>query len=404
MALPSKLCFMSPGDRRQLDEHRTGHHPPRAATASRRFPPPTLVDVRREELRPRPHVIAGAIKRAPETVADGRSASIPGARSSCTACRATRSAGRRRGAAPALIRRAPSRGRARGLARERRRKSRLRRADALGHARAAEDRPHRVSLALRRFIDPAAEFSYVPPRKFAALPPSTARRRSTCLTSLRPQRRACSFDAFIRIHASPMRGSTASRPSCAAPIPVCRRWRRTAGLLAASPGLSALFADDHAMLRAGMMMYDALYLWCRERERVRCGGCTTAKRAGEHASVRACAAHRRSRGLALLAPPRASSASAARPGRSRSCIASWSTTGGGSPSGASCTRSTTAWCCPAPRRSSSRPTSAGSCTARGAASSRARSSSCRRSRSSSRSRGSTWRTATFLPSRACFTA
>jgi len=35
------------------------------------------------------------------------------------------------------------------------------------------------------------------------------------------------------------------------------------GLLAMSQGLSTLFADDHAMLRAGMMMYDALYLWCR---------------------------------------------------------------------------------------------------------------------------------------------
>src|SRR5204862_532815 len=35
------------------------------------------------------------------------------------------------------------------------------------------------------------------------------------------------------------------------------------GLLAASQGLSMLFADDHAMLDAGMMVYDALYLWCR---------------------------------------------------------------------------------------------------------------------------------------------
>ena len=55
----------------------------------------------------------------------------------------------------------------------------------------------------------------------------------------------------------------------------------------------------------------------------------------------------------------AGSASADRPGRSRSCITSWSSACAGSPSAASCTRSTTAWCCPGPRRSSSPPTSAG---------------------------------------------
>jgi hypothetical protein len=45
---------------------------------------------------------------------------------------------------------------------------------------------------------------------------------------------------------------------------------------------------------------------------------------------------------------------------------------------ASCTRSTTAWCCPARRRSNSPSTSAGCCIAPGAASSPARCSCCRR--------------------------
>jgi hypothetical protein len=44
----------------------------------------------------------------------------------------------------------------------------------------------------------------------------------------------------------------------------------------------------------------------------------------------------------------ASSASAGRPGRSPSCTPSWWSAGAGSASGASCTRSTTAWCCPGP--------------------------------------------------------
>jgi hypothetical protein len=34
-------------------------------------------------------------------------------------------------------------------------------------------------------------------------------------------------------------------------------------LLAVSLGLSALFADDHEMLKQGMVIYDALYKWCR---------------------------------------------------------------------------------------------------------------------------------------------
>ena len=46
----------------------------------------------------------------------------------------------------------------------------------------------------------------------------------------------------------------------------------------------------------------------------------------------------------------ASSRSAARRGRSPSCTASWSSAGAGSARSVSCTRSTTACCCPAPRR------------------------------------------------------
>jgi hypothetical protein len=38
---------------------------------------------------------------------------------------------------------------------------------------------------------------------------------------------------------------------------------QAAGLLAISLGLSANFVDDHAMLSQGMVIYDALYSWCR---------------------------------------------------------------------------------------------------------------------------------------------
>lgn len=39
---------------------------------------------------------------------------------------------------------------------------------------------------------------------------------------------------------------------------------QSAGLYAISLGLSRVFADDHEMLRHGLVMYDALHAWCRD--------------------------------------------------------------------------------------------------------------------------------------------
>jgi hypothetical protein len=74
----------------------------------------------------------------------------------------------------------------------------------------------------------------------------------------------CSFDAFLKKYAltdpalqqlaTIVRGADTSRLDLAA---------QSSGLYAISLGLSALFADDHEMLRHGMVMYDALYAWCR---------------------------------------------------------------------------------------------------------------------------------------------
>jgi hypothetical protein len=74
----------------------------------------------------------------------------------------------------------------------------------------------------------------------------------------------CSFDAIIRIYqikdsvldhlTKIVRGADTSRPDL---TPQCE------GLLAISYGLSANFRDDHEMLRHGMIIYDALYTWCR---------------------------------------------------------------------------------------------------------------------------------------------
>src|SRR5262245_32554929 len=73
----------------------------------------------------------------------------------------------------------------------------------------------------------------------------------------------CSFDAIMRIYdihdpaldhvAMIVRGADTSRPDL---TPQCE------GLLAISYGLSANHSD-HDMLRHGMVIYDALYTWCR---------------------------------------------------------------------------------------------------------------------------------------------
>jgi rhodanese-related sulfurtransferase len=121
---------------------------------------------------------------------------------------------------------------------------------------------------VRRFIDPAAEFFYVPNadvRAFAAANGATPYDvPDVDYTHVGPQ---CSFDAFIRLHAL-------SHPALDALAKIVRaadtstldRSAQAPGLLAASLGLSAMFADDHAMLKWGMLVYDSLYAWCREAQ------------------------------------------------------------------------------------------------------------------------------------------
>jgi hypothetical protein len=52
-----------------------------------------------------------------------------------------------------------------------------------------------------------------------------------------------------------IRGADASRMDLAP---------EAAGLLAVSLGLSRIYADDLEQLEAGMLIYDALYRWCRD--------------------------------------------------------------------------------------------------------------------------------------------
>ena len=117
-----------------------------------------------------------------------------------------------------------------------------------------------------RFINPGAEFIYVPPDQVAAVADETGGIPYDIKgAEFGHVGDCCSFDAIVRIFdikdpaldrvATVVRGADTSRRDLS---PECE------GLYAISFGLSANFPDDHEMLRHGLVIYDALYTWCRK--------------------------------------------------------------------------------------------------------------------------------------------
>jgi len=119
---------------------------------------------------------------------------------------------------------------------------------------------------IRRFIDPAAEFLFVPTERVLAVAEETGA-TAYDIPGAEPfshDGELCKFDAFLKVYgindpaldalALIVRGADTARLELTPQSP---------GLLALSLGLSANFADDHAMLEHGMVMYDAFYAWCR---------------------------------------------------------------------------------------------------------------------------------------------
>ena len=120
---------------------------------------------------------------------------------------------------------------------------------------------------IRRFVDPNAVFLFVTPsevegvaKQFGATPFD--------VEGVRWSHRGdhCTFDVMIQAFgldtlpalnhlATIVRGADTAR---------CDLVPEAAGLLAVSLGLSRMYADDLQQLDAGMLVYDALYRWCRD--------------------------------------------------------------------------------------------------------------------------------------------
>jgi hypothetical protein len=119
---------------------------------------------------------------------------------------------------------------------------------------------------IARFIDKEPEFLYVPSGDVLRVAESTgAIPYDIPGVELSHVGELCSFDAFLKKYrlqddpalqrlAEIVRGADTSRLDLTP---------QSAGLYAISLGLSHNFNDDHEMLAQGMVMYDALYSWCK---------------------------------------------------------------------------------------------------------------------------------------------
>ena len=118
---------------------------------------------------------------------------------------------------------------------------------------------------LARFVDPEAEFLYVPTKQVLdAAKACDAVPYDVPDVHFTHEGERCSFDAFLKhFHlkdpaleqlATIVRGADTARLDLAP---------QASGLAAISLGLSRKYADDHEMLKHGLVIYDALYAWCR---------------------------------------------------------------------------------------------------------------------------------------------
>jgi rhodanese-related sulfurtransferase len=227
--------------------------------------PPLLIDVRRNErFRESPYLIQGALHRDPATVGQWKR-TLPAAASVVVYCvhghEVSQNVAKALGAryleggiehwkedGGALFAK-PADAATRWVTRERPKIDRI-----------------ACPWLIRRFVDPDAEFLYVPTaevRKTAKEKDAVAYDIPDVEFSHEGER--CSFDAFLKYYrlrdpaldelALIVRGADTNRLDLAPQAP---------GLAAISLGLSRNYKNDDEMLEHGMVMYDALYAWCKE--------------------------------------------------------------------------------------------------------------------------------------------
>ena len=119
---------------------------------------------------------------------------------------------------------------------------------------------------IRRFIDPNAQFLFVAPsevlgvaEKFNATPFDVegvfwSHRGELCTFDTMLQEFEIQTPAMLKL-AEIVRGADTNRHDLAP---------ESAGLLAASLGLSRIYRDDNKQLDAGMLLYDTFYRWARD--------------------------------------------------------------------------------------------------------------------------------------------
>ena len=119
---------------------------------------------------------------------------------------------------------------------------------------------------IARFIDKEPTFLYVPSKRVLETAETTgAIPYDIPGVELSHVGELCSFDAFLAKYklsdpalqqlALIVRGADTSRLDLTPQSP---------GLYAISLGLARHFPDDHEMLEHGLVMYDALYAWCKD--------------------------------------------------------------------------------------------------------------------------------------------
>ncbi|MGH8705384.1 MAG: chromate resistance protein ChrB domain-containing protein [Burkholderiales bacterium] len=245
-------------------------HAAALAAAIRTDQPPLVIDVRKNErFREAPDLIRGALRRDPLRVADWRMTLPPASRVIVYCVHGHEvSQGAAQALAAAGLNAAYLEG---GIEGWRAAGGELARKPAGASTRwVTRERPKIDRIAcpwlIRRFVDPEAEFLYVPTPDVKRV---AAERHAVPYdipdVEFSHEGDLCSFDAFLTAYrlrdpaldelAVIVRGADTNRLELAP---------QAAGLAAVSLGLSRLFADDHEMLEHGMVVYDALYRWCKE--------------------------------------------------------------------------------------------------------------------------------------------